>query len=41
LGRARGKIAISASVDAAPAAVKVARGSPAMLVSRLTIDVAR
>ena len=31
------EIAISASVDGAPAAVKVSQGSPLMLVSRLTI----
>ena len=40
-GCAREKFAISASVDAAPAAVKAAQSSPVMLVSRLTINVAR
>jgi hypothetical protein len=40
-GCAREKFAISASVDAAPVAVKAAQSSPVMLVSRLTIDVAR
>ena len=37
--RAR-EIAIPGSVDAAPAAVKAAQRSPAMLVSRLTANVA-
>ena len=41
LGCAREKFAISASVDAAPAAVKAAQSSPVMLVARLTINVAR
>jgi hypothetical protein len=40
-GSAREKFAISASVDAAPAAVKAAQSSPVMLASRLTINVAR
>jgi hypothetical protein len=40
-GCAREKIAISASVDAARAAVKAAQSSPVMLVARLTINVAR
>jgi hypothetical protein len=40
-GCARDKFAISASVDAAPAAVKAAQSSPVMLVARLTINVAR
>jgi hypothetical protein len=40
-GCAGEKIAISASVDAAPAAVKAAQSSPVMLVSRLTINVVR
>ena len=40
-GCAREKFAISASVDAAPAVVKVAQSSPVMFVSRLTINVAR
>ena len=39
--RPRAKFAISVSVDAAPAAVKVAQSSLVMLVSRLTISVAR
>jgi hypothetical protein len=40
-GCAREKFAISASVDAASAAVKAAQSSPVMLVFRLTINVAR
>ncbi|MEH2493645.1 hypothetical protein V1294_000124 [Bradyrhizobium sp. AZCC 1678] len=38
---AREKFAISVSVDAAPAAVKAAQSSAVMLVSRLTINIAR
>jgi hypothetical protein len=41
LGLRRREIAISSSVDAAPAAVKAAQSSPAVLVSRLTINVTR
>ena len=40
-GCAREKFAISASVDAAPAAVKATQSSPVMLVSRLTTNVGR
>jgi hypothetical protein len=40
-GCAREKFAISASVDAAPAAVKAAQSSAVMLVYRLTINIAR
>jgi hypothetical protein len=41
LGLRTRKFAISASIDAAPAAVKAAQSAPVMLVSRLTINVAR
>jgi hypothetical protein len=41
LGLRTREIAISASVDAAPAAVKAAQSLPVVLVSRLTINVAR
>jgi len=38
---ARKEIAISVSVNVAPAVVKAGQSSPVMLVSRLTINVAR
>ena len=41
LGLRTREIAISASLDAAPAAVKATQSSPVMLVARLTINVAR
>jgi pyridoxine 4-dehydrogenase len=41
LGLRTREIAISASVDAAPAAVKATQSSPVMLVSRLTTNVGR